>query len=338
MTQSYRMHHLFQKYLRNQCSAEELEELISLLNDMQDDELDAPMKALWERSKENNRDKHVDWNKMLNAVVNSEESLVTINQTKRSNFRRLWINVAAAVVVFVILSVGIGYYLANRAESPQMAYTEKQVPVKKTDSTILDDGSKIVLNAGSSLRYPQNFRGKKREVYLEGEAIFDVAHDPNKPFIIHSGQLKTVVLGTKFDVSAYPGADKMQVTVISGKVSVEETVSKKVATLLPNQRLVFNTKTNAFVSNNVTSVTSQTAWREGRIGFDDASLTEVAAQFYRRYGVHVRLENPNLANCHISIVLNNDSVDNMLKTITALTNSSYKYQGDDVVLYGEGCN
>ena len=79
------------------------------------------------------------------------------------------------------------------------------------------------------------------------------------------------------------------------------------------------------------------AWREGRIGFDDASLADVAIQFYRRYGVHVKLENPSLAKCHISIVLNNDSVDNLLKTITSLTNSNYKYHGDEVIIYGEGC-
>ncbi|MBS1533384.1 MAG: FecR domain-containing protein [Bacteroidetes bacterium] len=338
MTQSYRLQHLFKKYLRNDCTQAELEELVTMLNDMDDDELDGPMKALWQKAKENSDENNVDWDKMYTEVTGSEESLVTIRQTRRSNFRRLWINVAAAAVVLVILAIGMGYYLRKHATPPRTAFAEKLVPVKKTDSIILDDGSKIVLNAGSSLRYPDSFHGRTREVYLEGEAIFDVTHDPARPFIIHSGQLKTVVLGTKFDVSAYPGAEKMQVTVISGKVSVEEIGSKKIATLLPNQRVVFNTKTNAFVANNLASVAPQTAWQEGRIGFDDASLAEVAAQFYRRYGVHVTLENPNLANCHISIVLNNDLIDNLLKTITSLTNSNYRYKGNEVVIYGEGCN
>lgn len=336
MTQSYRLHHLFQKYLRNQCSAEETEELMGLLNDMEDDELDAPMKALWERARENQLTQEIDWDRMLTEVMNSEESLVTIQQTRRRNFRRLWINVAAAAAILVFISVGVNYFIYQHNNS-LLAYAEKDIPVKQTDSILLDDGSKIVLDAGSSLRYPKHFNGKTREVFLEGQAIFDVAHDPNKPFIVHSGQLKTIVLGTKFVVTAYPGAERMSVTVLSGKVSVQETVSKKITTLLPNQQAVFNVKNNSFNASHIASVESETVWQQGRMGFDDASLPEVAAEIYRHYGIHVKLANSNLVNCHISIVLGNDSIDNVLRTITSLTNSNFKYQDGDIVLYGEGC-
>jgi len=338
MTQTYRLQHLFQKYLRNDCTGQELEELTGLLNEMDDDELDAPMKALWERSKDKQPEHQVDWLKMYREVTSSEESLVTVNQTKRRNFRRLWINVAAAAIVLIVLSIGINYYLVKRNNQPRLTYTEQSVPVKKTQIILLSDGSKITLNAGSSLRYPESFNGKTREVYLDGEAMFDVAHDPDKPFIVHSGQLKTQVLGTTFNISAYPGAEKMEVTVISGKVAVEETVSKRQTMLLPNQRVVFNTRNDHFTTTRMETVATAVAWQQGRIGFDDASLTEVAAQFYRRYGVHVTLENPSLANCRISIVLNNDSADNLLKTITSLTNSNYRYKGSEVILYGKGCD
>lgn len=338
MTRSYRLQHLFQKYLRNDCNEQELQELVSLLNDMDDDELDHPMKELWLKSQRYQPEHEVDWQKMYNQITSSEESLVTINQTKKQNFRRLWINVAAAAVVLVVMSVAINSYLYRKNLSPKLTYNEKTIPVKQTGAILLEDGSKVTLNAGSHLRYPEKFDGKTREVYLEGEALFDVAHDANKPFIVHSGQLKTIVLGTTFNISAYPGAEKMQVTVLSGKVSVQETVSKQIATLLPNQRAIFNTRTAQFISNTVNSVSSEMAWQQGRMGFDDASLTEVADQFYRKYGVHIKLDNPQLANCRISIVLSNDSIDNLLKTITSITNSNYKYHGDEVILYGEGCN
>jgi len=338
MTQSYKLQHLFQKYLLNKCSPEEVEELMGLLNDAAYDELEAPMKALWEKSKMQHQTNSVDWGKMFKEVTDSEESLVTVHQTKRRNFRRLWINVAAAAILLVVLSFGINYFLYRDSENPKLTYTEKIVPVKKTGVIFLEDGSKITLNAGSTLRYPKSFNGKTREVYLEGEALFDVAHDAHKPFIVHSAQLRTQVLGTTFNISAYPGAEKMEVTVISGKVSVEETVSKRHTMLVSNQRVVFNTQNNLFNTSAVPSVEPTLAWQQGRIGFEDASLAEVASQFYRRYGVKVILANPNLSNCRISIVLNNDSIDNLLKTITSLTNSSYKYHGDEVVLYGEGCN
>lgn len=338
MTQSYRLQHLFQKYLRNECSEPELVELTHLLNEMEDDELDAPLKALWERSKDKTSGQHIDWDQMLQEVKASEDNLITLGQNKTRHHRRLWLNVAAAAIVLICLSVGLNYYLYHRNDSLKLTYTETRIPVKHTKEIILEDGSRITLNAGSNLRYPERFSGKTREVYLEGEALFDVAHDPDKPFIVHSGQLKTIVLGTTFNISAYPGAEKMQVTVISGKVSVQETVSKKITTLLPNQKAVFNTKTAQFLANDIKSTDAETAWQQGRIGFDDASLAEVAAQFYRQYGVHIKLGNPNLANCRISIVLSNDSVDNLLKTIASLSNAQYKYQGDEVILYGPGCN
>lgn len=338
MTQSYRLQHLFQKYLANQCSPAEVEELMGQLNEADDDELEAPMQALWQKSREQAAGPAIDWDRMFKEVTGSEESLTAVRRNRRHNFRRLWLHAAAAASILVILSVGINYYIYKNNGKARLAYTEKTVPVKRTEVVLLEDGSKITLNAGSSLRYPQSFNGPTREVYLDGEGLFEVAHDAHKPFIVHSGQLKTQVLGTTFNISAYPGAEKMEVTVISGKVTVEETVSKRTALLLPNQRVVFNTNNNRFTTNALPTIEPTLAWQQGRIGFDDASLSEVAAQFYRRYGIRVILENPRLAECRISIVLNNDSVDNLLKTITSLTNSNYKYHGKEVVLYGEGCN
>lgn len=331
MAQSNRLQYLFEKHLRNQFSPAELEELVSLLNETADEVLDQPMSALWEEVRDKQTANEVDWAGMLQEVKRS----------KRNNIRYLWTKVAAAAVLLAVLATGITYYISknNKISPPaEVLYAQKAVPVGETRLLVLKDGSKITLNADSRLRYPENFDGKTREVYLEGEAMFDVTHDPERPFIVHSGQLQTQVLGTVFNISAYPGAEKMEVTVISGKVAVEETVSKRSTTLVADQKVVFNTKTANFNTRTLESAAPAVAWQKGRISFDDAALSEVTEQFYRRYGVRIILENASLADCRISIVLNNDTVDNLLKTITALTNSNYKYEGDQVILYGKGCH
>lgn len=331
MAQSNRLQYLFEKHLRNQSSPAELEELVSLLNETADEALDRPMSALWEEVRDKQTANEVDWAGMLQEVKRS----------KRNNIRYLWTKVAAAAVLLAVIATGITYYVNknNKINPPtEVLYAQKAVPVGETRLLVLKDGSKITLNADSRLRYPEHFDEKTREVYLEGEAMFDVTHDPERPFIVHSGQLQTEVLGTVFNISAYPGAEKMEVTVISGKVAVEETVSKRSTTLVADQKVVFNTRTANFNTRTLESAAPAVAWQKGRISFDDAALSEVTAQFYRRYGVRIILENASLADCRISIVLNNDTVDNLLKTITALTNSNYKYEGDQVILYGKGCH
>ncbi len=336
MTPSYRLHHLFQKYLRNECGQQELLELVQMLNGAGNDELDALLETLWENTNADAAPYRIDWETMLKEVKASEKSSFGVQPEKRYANRRVWPRIMAAACILALLFIGIRDYFHN--PDRQLAYAERTIPIKKIEAVTLADGSRITLNAGSKLRYPEKFSGNTREVYLEGEALFDIAQQPGKPFIVHTGQLTTTVLGTSFNISAYPDDEKMQVTVLTGKVSVQENINKKMTTLLPNQKAIFNTKTAQLLSNNVANPEPETAWQQGRMSFDDAPLTEVAAQFYRQYGITLKLQSPRLANCRLSIVLNNDNIDSLLTTITTITNSSYKYQDNEIILYGTGCD
>jgi len=150
MTQSYRLQHLFQKFLRNDCTKQDLEELIGLLNEMENDELDVPMKALWEKSKDSQQGHQVDWQKMYGEIMACEESLVTIHQIKRRNFRRLWINTAAAASIIIAVTAG-GYFILNKELPKQKTaqlITNDIAPGRNQATLTLANGQKITLKKG----------------------------------------------------------------------------------------------------------------------------------------------------------------------------------------------
>ena len=124
-------------------------------------------------------------------------------------------------------------------------------PIGSRTVVQLSDGSEVHLNYGSKIKYPQVFSGDTREVILSGEGYFQVAHNPDKPFIVNTGKLNVKALGTVFNVLAYPGEDNIETTLIEGKVVLEQTENgfktKTIGAMEPGQHVNYNLKTgNSF--------------------------------------------------------------------------------------------
>src|SRR5690606_6655979 len=159
----------------------------------------------------------------------------------------------------------------------------------------LEDGSVVWLNAASSFSYPREFSRGTREVFLEGEAFFSVARDATRPFIIHTAEMETRVLGTTFNVKAYRNADDMQVTVVSGEVevSIPSAATGKEAVLLQPRQMATYTRAEGLLSKaTVADVAPAEEWKEGKLVFNLASMEEVAATRERTFGLKVKIENP----------------------------------------------
>lgn len=327
-----------QKYLRNQCSPAELEELTLLLNEAEDDELDGQLRALWAKQGPETAANNVDWERIRAEVRQYDTGMRTVSD-EPARMLRVWPRWVAAAVA--VLAVGLAAYLyLNRGDAlaPDAGrFAEINVPIQQTDTLLLPDGTRVTLNAGSSLRYPKAFDGDLREVYLEGEALFDVTRDTTKPFIVHAGQLRTRVLGTSFNVSAYTGQERAEVTVISGKVEVEETGSGRKEELLPEERVTYARREDRFEKVKLATTEQSIAWKIGRLAFDDTSLPEVAKQFYRKYGREMVLEGAGLQHCRLSLAFNQETPDDIIATIAAISNALYREEGDKIVIYGTGC-
>lgn len=226
----------------------------------------------------------------------------------------------AALVVFALLLASVGFYMGNH--SWENLRTAGVIVDDYGISRIeLADGSVVTLNRDSKINYPEKFSASAREVEIEGEAFFEVQPDPARPFVIHAGEATIKVLGTSFNVSAYPQNNEIEVVVTSGKVQVSKT---KAATnqqndliLDPGDKGVFATESNELrkIRNDNPNYL---AWKTRDLIFDKTSLKEVLEQLNKVYRAQVRTADPELDQLLLTAHFENRPLDFILEVI-ALT-------------------
>jgi len=251
---------------------------------------------------------------------------------------RRWVVRAAAVLAGFGLLVG-AYYLSNGNRIITDRIASVALPHASENRFItLSDGSKVVLRYGSKLNFPSSFTGIKREVELIGEAYFDIHHDNAKPFVIHTGTITTTVLGTAFDISAFPGQKKVVVTVTRGRVRVDNDHKASVI-LTPNEQVVYDNQTPAMQKNKVEAEKTLT-WASSDMVFDGVSFKSIAASLSRRYQVAIDFKNPALENCPITASFSGtESLKDILEILCTARGTTYKFENEQkVTIDGIGCN
>ena len=207
-----------------------------------------------------------------NALINKDND--------RIKLLRIWQSAAAVLLLLTISILFYTYQLNNKENFTDLI--EQYTPVSTTERLILSDGSEVYLNSGSLLLYPEKFAGNSRSVYLSGEANFKVKEDKDKPFIVKTNDFKVTVLGTEFDLLAYPEDSIVSVTLLSGSVEASYNNLNEKTVLTPNKQLVYNKKSrNSFVhSPNIEDVT---AWQRGELIFKGTTLGEVIKVLRHKY-------------------------------------------------------
>lgn len=198
------------------------------------------------------------------------------------------------------------------------------VPFGKNSSVKLPDGTTAYLNAGSRLVYPSFFEGKNREVFLIGEGFFDVVHNPEKPFVVKTSDLEVEVLGTRFNVSAYPTDNIIETVLVSGKVKVKKTgfhLLNSEYILEPSQRAAFN-RQNAETNITNVDVLNYVTWREGYLDFEQSDLNRIVKKLERYYDIKIRLHDPVLGIRTISGKLKLEEETESVLKVLANTASS----------------
>lgn len=267
-------------------------------------------------------DVNAEWNRFTQAVGGSSER--KLNQSSG----RSWLRVAAAIVL--VLGAGaVFFYYANQSSvlTVQTAMQTKEVT--------LPDGSRVSLNQNSSLSYPEKF-GEAREVTLQGEAFFDVQRDPQKPFIIHAGQAQVEVLGTSFNVSAYPQQQKIEVVVATGSVKLRVPPLNKEVKLKPGDRGVY-----AMSSSEVTATTNENAnflsWKTRRIVFEESDLKTVVETLNAVYGANISVTVDVPSTCAVTVTFDNQSLDAVLNVLENTLGLTYRRTGNRIEIVKVGC-
>jgi transmembrane sensor len=201
---------------------------------------------------------------------------------------QLWHTIAAAAVVLFVIGLALFYNKATVNPVHQVLVSSK--PGQHLQIS-LPDGSKVWLSPATQISYPDHFSTAQREVKLIGEAFFEVVHDTKHPFIISSGKLKTVVLGTSFNVRAYPKASSAEVTVISGKVGVVLNTAnrKQQHIIVANQRTVYYTATGLLIKENYPEGARFLDQRNGLYHFNGASLQSISSELQLQYGINISI-------------------------------------------------
>jgi ferric-dicitrate binding protein FerR (iron transport regulator) len=270
-------------------------------------------------------------------------------QRVRAMPRRRW---AAAAAVLVI---GTGLALLYRGNKKQelaagatnsRSVHEKEIVTRYGTRSYqqLPDGSKLWLNAGSKVSYAEVSAGGRRELTLTGEAFFDVRHDPEHPFIIHTGRLDIKVLGTSFNIKAYPNDSTIETTLISGKVEIElPGQSQKSIVLRPSEKLVIPIRETQSVLEGTLAVARQTvapdpqyktvletSWVEDKLVFRNETFSDVSRKLERWYNIHISFEDDQYLKERLTAYFKDQPIRNVMDALQLSLGFHYRIEGDTI--------
>jgi ferric-dicitrate binding protein FerR (iron transport regulator) len=207
------------------------------------------------------------------------------------------------------------------------------VPYGKRSFVTLSDGTKVWMNSGSKLVFPPVFKGKMREVTLEGEALFDVAADKGKPFFVNTDLFRLKVYGTKFNVQAYQPDQEYHVVLVEGKISLKGTgkLPPEELFLDPNQKASISKDTETFEIRNIENSEIYTAWVDGYLTFVNEDVSEVLKRVSRYYNAEIICRFPeNYEKIYGKLDLKTD-MERVLDGVAFISNSEYIKQGNQYV-------
>ena len=223
----------------------------------------------------------------------------------------------------------------NRIIPEKLTYNTLTVPYGKRFDIILSDSSHVVLNSGTSLKYPVKFiKGKNREVYLTGEAFFEVTKNTEQPFIVNTDELNIRVFGTKFNISAYPEDDSTNTVLVEGSVGLyqEDSYESTNATFLKPGHLGSLNKINKDISVENAETAIYTAWMTGGIIFRHIPFKNIIKKLERHYAVSITNHNRALNEELFTASFDNQPLENVLKTFKDNYGIDYTINDDNITI------
>jgi len=360
------------KYFEGKANKEEQEQIFKWLDeDKNNKRTFARLKQLYieiiSSLDENNNDN------ILKSYNNLLKRIEYFDQQKESERKAKLIKIKndllkwAAIIILVFFVGSFSYFLGKKGYTISDKYCEIKVPLGSRTQVTLPDGSKVWLNAGSTLKYNQDFIKDKRIVYLDGEAYFEVVKYNNIPFYVNTSHLNITVLGTKFNVRSYSDDKTIETTLVEGKVKVIGKNSNYSLILKPKQRLVIdkenlkltmknieNEKTNIInenkssenkVESNIqqnikyieiqenVNVYEDTGWKDGILVINQEPLESLVKKLERKYDIKFIFEDEELKKYTYTGTLKDYPLEQILKAIRLTSPVNYNINEKTVRLF-----
>lgn len=256
------------------------------------------------------------WNQAESACM-SEDAIseaykrlpIVDKKNEKSKIVKLftWQRAVAVLIPLVMLVVFAKAYIQMSDDlkaSQAIAMLQEHTIADESKIIILADGTKVKLNQGSVLLYPESFRGKERKVFLAGEAFFDIKHDDEHPFHVSTPYFEITDLGTSFSVSSYATDEEVFATLKTGKIELKVVGDNKVYSMNPNDQLVYNVKTKSINMRQVSNEDDGLSWQSKQIVLNDVTLAEATHVMSKVYGVKFSFRSAHYQNTKITIHFN----------------------------------
>ncbi|MCP4581182.1 MAG: DUF4974 domain-containing protein [candidate division Zixibacteria bacterium] len=332
------------RYLSGECPEEKPRIEKWLESDPGNQRLYLIMKSAWEmgESQPSPSDLDIMWRefekKSAIRVENHKENTDPPITYNRFFVNRVTRSPLLRIAAVLLLVVGISLITARVASifpfGDQLQYVNVTVENGTHLELTLSDGTAVVLDAGSTFRYPEEFGDLNRIVFLNGEAYFDVAHDSGRPFVVQSHTAKISVVGTKFNIRGWGLAEDVRVVVAEGTVSLQPVDYNSGDSVVISKGQMSVLKPNESPSSpRPVDVSKHLGWMRNDIIFDDAPIYEVLDQIERWYNVKISLSDPSIRSERISVNIKKKSLTDVLDLLSALTGLPYEYQGREVKFY-----
>jgi transmembrane sensor len=311
---------LYQLYLKNRCTAEELEQFFTLLRKKKDAEILSLMSATWDQT-------DATPESGLYPDFLKQAKQVKLNPEHVSRFR---VYKAIAIAAMLMIISGIYFYRSDLGSLFQTnGNYEHASTSNKRKQFQLPDGTRVWLSPNSKLDYPAKFEGSERRVSLTGEAFFEVTHDAKHPFTIKSGQLSTTVLGTSFNVTAYTQQHTINVTLVTGKVALALAGQNNTQrdTIVANQRVIVDQTTFRIIKEDFPNAAAFLNKRLGLYEYGGAALQEVVTDLSNQYNIKIKLDN-GISEKHFYGNLNmTDPIEQSLNKLCTVMEMKWEKQG-----------
>jgi len=252
---------------------------------------------------------------------------------KERKGRTNWIGKAAILLIASLVTFG-GYSYFIKGKSAAESYTEIRNPDGQHSRILLPDGSIVHLGGGSQIKYSKALTGKNRIVYLNGEAFFEVKHLVERPFVVTSGEITTVVLGTSFNVKAFSSEKKVAVTVKTGKVGMMSTSNGKtqlIRYLLPDEQIEINIESGLYTFN-AANAADEAAWINNDFVFYDTALKEIITTLEHHYGVKIEFTDPDLGKIRLTAKFKNRPLQEISQELSMLSGLAFTQKGDHIFI------
>jgi len=277
-----------------------------------------------------------EWNRADDDMSGFDQQKVWTNiqsgiQTvihRRVVMRWMW-TAAAAASVLILMGIGSLWFSSVEEPSKDVAWLAFETAHKERIQLVLPDSTKVWLNAGSRIEYPENFGAVARQVKLSGEAYFDVTRQEKQPFYVTTEKLQVQVLGTKFTVSDYPKDSSAETVLVSGKVnvSIAGDILNRHYELSPNEQLLLDEQQQS-TTIQIVDAMQYTEWINGRLSFDDAELGQIVRKLERWYGCKIECPHELGAHYRFTLTVRNESIEQIIQLIQSAVPIYFEQTGE----------